>query len=242
MRTRIAFLLLLLLSLVIAPNVATAATTVHASLGIITDRTVELSWSRSGDGCFSSYTLEYKEPGDWLFNVGRTVNNPDVLSGTISGLSPGTTYVVRVSDNDCLGSSGSNQITVTTLSEIVAAGFMVGVAVVVGIIVLGIAALLWSWIRKVGRASAAAYQRGKQTALQPAPVAAPPTTPITPPIPTGPAVMITPSPEPPRPQPAQALPAINQAGRRPLPPARFCARCGAPLKGPFCGNCRFKNW
>ena len=66
----------------------------------------------------------------------------------------------------------------------------------------------------------------------PAPISNPPLAPLTQPRPqAGRPATVPPM------QPRPAGPTTP-----PSPRPKWCARCGASLKGPFCGNCRFKNW
>ena len=113
--SRAVLLCLPFLLLVLVPGGTSAATVVHASVDAVGTTWASLSWTQTGDWCFSSYELQHRLSGDVFWQTDVNIGNKETLHGTISGLQPSTTYVLRVQDVDCFFTKGgSNELSITT--------------------------------------------------------------------------------------------------------------------------------
>lgn len=90
-----------------------AADSVYLSSTSKTSSSVSLSWSKSGDWLFETYTVEYR-PSGGSWRTHTTISNIDITTARVTGLSSGTTYQFRVRDDDSISSAYSNTISVTT--------------------------------------------------------------------------------------------------------------------------------
>lgn len=115
MKMKFAILAAILLGLTwlssFSSNRVYGATSVTVYLDGIGPTTVSLSWSTTGDACFSKYDLEYSftsSNGPWT-----SLTNLTSYSTTwsyVSGLTPATTDWWRIVDIDCLGSQPSMNV------------------------------------------------------------------------------------------------------------------------------------
>lgn len=226
--------------LLVGAGEASAATQLSASVVLTTHDSVSLSWTTSQDTCFRSYTPEYRTAGTSFWSSGETILDKSDTSSTVTGLAPGTSYVFRVRDADCFSQAFSNELQVTTQTVVVGAAIELGIIVVIVAIGVGMALVVFKLARgakKVAGVAVASISKRSSPAMPP--VVSPPLVPAAP-VPGPPPVEVPHVPER-KPAPPQP-PARSPPPKLPPPPARFCARCGTALKGPFCGKCRFKNW
>lgn len=223
--------LLSLITIIMGGGLGLAATTLSVSTSNATPSSVDVSWSQSGDYCFTQYHLEYRETGSGAWIEENTYTSASQTSATINGLSPDTAYEVRVVDEDCFGTQASAPSPIRTQSLAAVGALAVGFIVILILIVVGVIVAIVALVRFLHKGS-------------PAPPVAPMPPPMTPPpwqsqYPVQPPPMQPPPMQPPaaqayQPQAAPAPPAA--------PTSSFCSQCGSPLTGPFCGKCGNKNW
>lgn len=110
MRTRFVVAGALLGLLLLAAPAALAAATLSVGVTDITSTSVRVTWSRSGDWCFVSYDVQYREAGAAGWITAGTFDNRSFQNFTLTGLKPATDYEARVLDTDCGSAQGSNVV------------------------------------------------------------------------------------------------------------------------------------
>ncbi|MCX9010302.1 MAG: fibronectin type III domain-containing protein [Candidatus Methanoperedens sp.] len=108
---------LMLILLTTSASAATTVTLYQPSSSDITENSVRLTWSQSGDLLFSKYEV-YKRIygiGNWIWVA--DITSKSTTSYTVTGLLSGTYYEFKISDVDWFGYADSNIIGVTTKSN-----------------------------------------------------------------------------------------------------------------------------
>lgn len=109
--------LLLMIVLVGVGSISDGATNVSVTLGTVTPTSAAITWSQTQDTCFTEYVVFYKQDTASQWTQAASFANAATTSYTITGLSPGTAYEVRVRDTDCLGSHDSDARSFRTLGS-----------------------------------------------------------------------------------------------------------------------------
>jgi len=208
----------------------TLRVTVHPLMGLdLVDRSptsVNVTWTLSTNPsyCFQKYSLSYRLVGSTEWTVYHNYTPETAVRAQIRDLIPNRGYEAKIREIDCGPGFESPMLTFTTLpmpenatgpASPQAPSDSSGIPIAM----LGAAAA----IAAVGAVGATLMLRRRGAASG---------RPEAPPDPQPPHR----APPPPSPPPRPATP-----GSAPARP-KWCARCAAPLNGPFCGNCRFKNW
>jgi PKD repeat protein len=105
---------LIIFPLISAPSIAATQITMYNPSQVTTNSMV-LTWSQSGDWCFTSYTVYESEAGGAWTGAGviTTISETTI---TTTNLKSGTQYSYYLTDTDCAGSKNSNTVTATTLT------------------------------------------------------------------------------------------------------------------------------
>ncbi len=115
-----AITLLLILSLIYATKPAYGAFSPKLSSPAQTETTVTLSWTKSDDWLFKSYTVKYSTSVNGPFNTVATITDQSTTNFAVDSLSPSTSYyfIVEDSASEIISSSTaqSNTLQVVTAS------------------------------------------------------------------------------------------------------------------------------
>ena len=105
--------LLLIVSLSYFPNMALGAYTPTLSSTALTENTVTLSWTKSTDILFTSYTVTYATSVNGPYFTVATITDKSQTAYAVTGLYPNTAYYFIVKDrsNDVISSSTSSSNT-----------------------------------------------------------------------------------------------------------------------------------
>jgi hypothetical protein len=220
------FLAVGFLAIVCFSQAAIAATSLSVSTSDVTTSTVRISWSQTQDACFTRYLVQHREIGSGGWVQDETIGSASTTSTTIFGLTPDTSYEVRVVDEDCLGSQPSSAAQIRTTSLAAVGALAVGGIVIMIVVILVIVAVIVGIVR---------FIQGGTT--KPPPQAAPPPAPV-----YAPSYQRSPPPPPPQHPVAPPPPPIQHAAPAPAATSKFCSQCGSPLAGPFCAKCGHRNW
>lgn len=101
------------------PSVVAPAAPATCVVTDITTSSATIAYSTGADGGYYDKTIEYSLDNGTTWTTGATVTGGSAASGsfTITGLTPGASYTVKVRTTTTAGSTNSDDITIVTISK-----------------------------------------------------------------------------------------------------------------------------